>query len=228
MGKNTANKCSLPILGQLLSFIPRELFKESVEEYRSDKWYKQVRTWDQFVFMLYGVLTGSSTLREIIKNFMLMGDKLNHCGIFRVPKRSSVSDANSRRGADVFGHLYMLLYGHYKEYLSDSYLSLKINGEVDPGAVEVFDSTVVSLFREVFKACGRLPGDGRKKGGLKAFNKITLSERVPNFICLKAAATNEKVFLSALDLAKGPLRCLTRDSRNSGNMPNGPNTGSFS
>lgn len=82
MGKNTANKCSLPILGQLLSFIPKELFKQSVEEYQSDKWYKKVKAWDQFVFMLYGVLTGSSTLREIIKNFRLMGDKLNHCGIF--------------------------------------------------------------------------------------------------------------------------------------------------
>jgi hypothetical protein len=205
MGKNTANNCSLPILGQLLSFIPRELFKESVEEHRSDKWYKKVRTWDQFVFMLYGVLTGSATLREIIKNFMLMGDKLNHCGIFSVPKRSSVSDANSRRSAGVFGHLYMLLYGHYKEYLSDSYLSLKINGEVDPGNVEIFDSTVVSLFKEVFKACGRLPKDGRKKGGLKAFTKITLSERVPNFVFLKAAATNEKVFLSLLDLARGTI-----------------------
>ncbi|WP_373493800.1 IS4 family transposase [Aquiflexum sp.] len=205
MGKNTANKCSLPILGQLLSFIPKELFKQSVEEYQSDKWYKKVKAWDQFVFMLYGVLTGSSTLREIIKNFMLMGDKLNHCGIFRVPKRSSVSDANSGRSADVFGRLYMLLYDHYKDFLSDSYLSLKINGEVDPGTVEIFDSTVVSLFKEVFKACGRLPLDGRKKGGLKAFTKITLSERVPNFICLKAAATNEKVFLSMFELAKGTI-----------------------
>jgi hypothetical protein len=70
MGKNTSNICSLPILGQLLSFIPRELVKQSVEQYQSYKWYKRLKTWDQFGFMLYGVLTGSSTLREVIKNFM--------------------------------------------------------------------------------------------------------------------------------------------------------------
>lgn len=99
----------------------------------------------------------------------------------------------------------MLLYVHYKDFLSDSYLSLKINGEVGPGTVEIFDSTVVSLFKEVFKACGRLPLDGRKKGELKDFTKITLSERVPNFICLKAVATNDKVFLSMLELAKGTI-----------------------
>jgi len=174
-------------------------------EYNSDKWYKKVKTWDQFVFMFYAVLTGGSSIREVMKNFMLMGDKLTHCGIFNVPRRSSISDANANRGASVFGHLYLQLYKHYKSYLSDSYLPMKINGEVSPGIVEIFDSTVVTIFKEVFKACGRMPKDGRRKGGIKAFTKITLSERVPNFIYLKAAATNEKVFLSFLDLAKGTI-----------------------
>lgn len=154
---------------------------------------------------VYGVLTGSSTLREIIKNFTLMGDKLVHCGIYRIVKRSSISDANAGRDAQVFGHLYMQLYNHYKSYLSDSYLSMPINNEVNPSQVEIFDSTTVSLFKDIFKACGRLPENGRKKGGVKAFAKIRLSERVPNFLCLKAAATNEKVFLKAMDLAKGTI-----------------------
>src|SRR5699024_10029491 len=92
-----------------------------------------------------------------------------------------------------------------KEYLSDSYLPMEINGEVGPHKVEIFDSTVITLFKEIFKAYGRLPKDGRRKGGIKAFTKITLSERVPNFICLKAASTNEKVFLSFLELAKGTI-----------------------
>lgn len=205
MGTIKSKVSSQPILGQLLSFIPRELFKKSVEAYSSDKWYKKVKAWDQFVFVFYGVLTGCSTLREIIKNFMLMGDKLVHCGVFNVPKRSSVSDANAKRDSQVFGHFYMQLYHHYKNYLSDSYLHMPINGEIDPKQVEIFDSTTVSLFKEVFKACGRLPKDGRKKGGLKAFAKITLAERVPNFICMKAASTNEKVFLASMDLVKGTI-----------------------
>lgn len=188
-----------------MSFVPRELFAQSVASYQSDKWYKRVKTWDQFVFLCYGVLTGSSTLREIIKNFTLMGGKLAHCGVFSVPRRSSVSDANGKRNPGVFGDFYLRLYRHYKGYLSDSYLSMPINGEVDPGQVEVFDSTTVSLFKEVFKACGRMPKDGRRKGGLKAFAKAALSDRVPNFICMKAAATNERVFLSYLGLAPGTI-----------------------
>jgi len=116
MHKIKAKKCTLPILGQLLSFIPQEFVKNSVQQFQFDKWYKQVMSWDQFVFMFYGVLTGCSTLREIIKNFMLMGEELIHCHILKVPKRSSISDANAKRNSQVFGHLYMQLYHHYKKF----------------------------------------------------------------------------------------------------------------
>lgn len=51
MSKSTSNYCGQPVLGQLLSFIPAYIFKESVQQYQSDKWYKRVKAWDQFVFM---------------------------------------------------------------------------------------------------------------------------------------------------------------------------------
>jgi hypothetical protein len=82
---------------------------------------------------------------------------------------------------------------------------MKINGEVDPKAIEIFDSTTVSLFNDVFKNTGRIPLSGKQKGGIKAFTKITLAERVPNFICLKSATTNEKLFLSELNLSPGTV-----------------------
>jgi hypothetical protein len=50
MAKNTIKSCSYPILGKLLSFVPRDVFKKSVMDYQSDKWYKKAKTWDQFVF----------------------------------------------------------------------------------------------------------------------------------------------------------------------------------
>ncbi len=205
MSKDSSKYSTQPILGQLLSFIPREIFKEAVNDCQSDKWYKKVRTWDQFVFMFYAILTGSSSLREVIANFTLMGNKLAHCGIYNVPKRSSISDANAKRNSNVYGKLYQELYGHYKSYLSDSYISMPINGEIDPGKVEIFDSTTVTLFKEVFKGCGKLPDDGRRKGGIKAFAKLTLSERVPNFVYLKAAASNDKIFLSTFGLESGTI-----------------------
>ncbi len=205
MAKDTSKNSSQPILGQLLSLIPKKIFQEAVEESQSDKWYKKVKSWDQFVFMFYAILTGSSSLREVIANFALIGNKLAHCGIFHVPRRSTLSDANAKRKSEVFARFYQKLYEHYKSNLSDSYLSMPINGEIDPDRVEIFDSTTVTLFKEIFKGCGRLPKNGRKKGGIKAFTKLTLSERVPNFVYLRSAATNEKVFLSTFGLERGTI-----------------------
>jgi hypothetical protein len=205
ISKNNIKNSGLPILGQLLSLFPRKIFKETVSEFQTDRYYKKLKTWDHFVFMLYGVLTGSGSLREIISNFVMFNDKLAHCGVFGIPARSTISDANRDRDANFFGAFYLKLYLHFKPILSDSYLPGKINGEVDTKTVEIFDSTTVSLFNDIFKNTGRMPLNGQKKGGIKAFTKITLAERVPNYICLKSAVTNEKLFLSGLNLAKGTV-----------------------
>jgi hypothetical protein len=188
-----------------LNYIPKEIFKLSVSKYNSDSVHRTVSAWDQFTFMFYGVLTGCSSIREISRGFALFGDKLTHCGIMSIPARSSFSDANRDRNADVFGDLYSSLYNHYKPIFSDSYLKLEINGEIDPSKVEIFDSTTVSLFVDVFKNVGRIPQNGHSKGGIKAFTKITLSERVPNYIYLRSATTNEKLFLSQLHLSLGTI-----------------------
>lgn len=205
MAKSNPFSSSYSVLGQLLSFIPRELFQKCVSESQSDKWYKKLKSWDQFVFMFYAVLTGGSSLREVLKNFILMGSKLQHCGVFTVPKRSTVSDANARRNPELFALLYFYLYAHYKDLLSDSYVSRWVTEEISVDQVEIFDSTTITLFKEVFKGCGRMPENGRRKGGIKAFTKISLSERVPNFVCMKSAATNERIFLGELSLPAGTI-----------------------
>lgn len=102
----------------------------------------------------------------------------------------------------------------YASKLSDSYLLMKINGEIDPKSVEIFDSKTVSLFKDVYKNCGRIPENGKKKGGIKAFSKISLSDRVPNFICLKSASTNEKLFLKEFELSPGTIAVFDKGFQN--------------
>lgn len=205
MNKDNSPYLKLPILGQLLTLFPKNIFDKCVADCNSDSAHRTVSTWSHFVFMSYGILTGSSTLREIYRNFEMMGDKITHLGLAKIPARSSISDANRDRDSNVFGQLYIQLYSHFKSFLSDSYLNGLINGEIKPSDVHIFDSTTVSLFKDIFKNTGRTPLNGKMKGGIKAFAKIILGERVPNFICLKAATTNEKLFLKALDLSPGTI-----------------------
>ncbi|MFD2033375.1 IS4 family transposase [Belliella marina] len=186
------------IIAQLLSLIPKELFTHIVEQECSDRYYKKFKTGDHFICMFYAVLTKNSSLREVCKNICLIITKLIPFGMKQLPARSTLSDANRKRSYRVFEQLYKGLYSYYRTSLAGNWLD--IGGEVDPSCVEVFDSSTVTLFKEILKGAGRNPLNGKKKGGAKIFAKMNLAEGVPNFICIRSAATNENMFLKVMDL----------------------------
>lgn len=187
-----------PIIAQLLSLIPKGLFNEVVEQQNADRYYKKLKSIDHFICMFYAVLTRNGSLREVCKNISLIAQKLIPFGIKQLPAKSTLSDANRKRDANLFAVLYSKLYQYYKTSLSGNWLEL--GGEVDPARVEVFDSTTVTLFKEILKGAGRNPLCGKKKGGAKVFAKMNLAEGVPNYICIRSAATNENMFLQVMDL----------------------------
>ena len=114
-----------------------------------------------------------------------------------MPAKSTLSDANSKRDNRVFAVLYSKLFLYYKPGLQGNWLD--IGGEVDPGRVEIFDSTTVTLFKEVLKGAGGNPLKGRKKRGAKVFAKMNLAEGVSNHICIRSAVTNENMFLKVME-----------------------------
>jgi len=187
-----------PIIAQLLSLVPKEVFNEAVEREGSDRYYKKLKTVDHFICMFYAVLTRNGSLREVCKNIGLIILKLVPFGMKQLPAKSTLSDANRKRDSKVFAVLYSRLFLYYKTSLRGNWLD--IGGEVDPGRVEVFDSTTVTLFKEILKGAGRNPLKGKKKGGAKVFAKMNLAEGVPNYICIRSAATNENMFLKVMEL----------------------------
>ena len=194
-----------PIIGQLLSFIPSDIFSRAATLCNSDGKYRTMTSKTHFICLFYAVLTRNSSLREVCKNITLISRKLLSYGLSGLPCRSTLSDANIKRDSNYFAQVYRLLFEHYRVFLNDKQFSLPIGGEVDASTVEVFDSTTITLFKEVLKGAGRNSLNGKKKGGIKAFTKMNLREGVPNFVCFKDASNNENTFLKALRLDKGSI-----------------------
>ena len=192
-----------PIIVQLISLIPSQIFDQAIVETQADRYYKQMKAKDHFICLFYAVLTRNSSLREVCKNITLIGRKLLYVGLSQLPCRSTLSDANRNRDCQFFASIYMGLYLYYKTSLK-THWGL-IGDEVDPSEVEVFDSTTITLFKEILKGAGRNPIDGKKKGGIKVFTKMNLADGVPDFICMKAASTNENTFLKVLALPEGGI-----------------------
>ena len=101
MGKST-HFFGQPVYGQLIKSLDHD---KIVEISRRNGGERYVKTFDGFTHlltMLYAVIMRFDSLREIEAAMTAEVSKLHHIGIDRVPKRSTLSDANTRR-SEKFG-----------------------------------------------------------------------------------------------------------------------------
>jgi transposase len=92
------------VLHQILKHVPWTLFDRLVEEHGADKHVRQLTTKSQFVAMAYGQLSGATSLREAVSGLQSHEQRLYHLGATPA-KRSTLSDANRLRPAEVFAEL---------------------------------------------------------------------------------------------------------------------------
>jgi hypothetical protein len=197
MNKST-NFSGQPIIKQVLGFIDNRIIYRTAEKHKSDRYTKKFTTYEHLVTMIFTVISGCSSLREVTSIMLACEGKINHLGLKYFPKRSTLSDANKRRSSQVFADIYFQLYKKYKGFLSDS--RIKTPAVKD---LLIVDSTTISLFSDILKGVGRNPINGKKKGGIKMHTMINAMEDVPCLVKFSSAATHDHTFLKELDLKKG-------------------------
>lgn len=156
-----------PVFGQLIKSLKRDKILELSRKCGGERYVKSFDGWHHLVSMLYAVIMRFDSLREIETSMLAEARKLTHIGLKKVPKRSTLSDANKRRPHTFFESVYRYLYQKNKDILlTDS------RSKSTPEWMKlliIIDSTTISLFSNlIFKGCGRNPKFGKKKGGLKA------------------------------------------------------------
>jgi hypothetical protein len=148
--------------------------------------------------MLFGVIEGYHSIRELVIGMLSNAHKLAHLGMDYMIRRSTLSDANERRRSAIFGDIYMEVYRKHSGCLSDSRLK-----EVDIKRLYAMDSTTITLFKDILKGCGRLPKEGKKKGGIKAHTIIDLNYNMPCLVRYTEAVRHDHGLLSEVHLEKG-------------------------
>jgi IS4 transposase len=105
-----------------------------VEKYGADQLARKLTTKRQFVALLYGQFSGSTSLREVVTGMASHETRLYHVGAAPV-KRSTMSDANSKRPWQVFSEL-------FAQMLPQAHRGLR---RATADAVRLIDSTSVRL-----------------------------------------------------------------------------------
>jgi len=204
MRKDT-NFTGQPIFNQLLFFVSRSKIAKIAQKHDAERYVKKFNTYHHVVVMLFAVLEGYHSLREVILGLLSNAHKLSHLGLSYLVSRSTLSDANARRGSAVFEEIYMDIYRRHGSGLADSRLN-KLNIK----RLYAMDSTTITLFKEILKGCGRNPKEGKKKGGIKAHTIIDLNDNMPCFVRYTEAVRHDHMLLSEVHLSKGSFIVFDR------------------
>ena len=183
------------VFGQLISLIDNRLITEATTASKSDRYVKRFTTKDHLISMLFCAFAKCTSLREVSGAMLGLSGKTKHFQLQHIPKRSTLADANKRRDSSVFGSIYNKLLQQYGHHLSDSRIKDVINKQI-----EIFDSTTISLFKDILRCVGRNPENGRRKGGIKVHTVINVDETVPRMVWFTEAARNDHVLLEKLKL----------------------------
>lgn len=174
--------------------VNRDDVSRSVSKHHSDYKCKGFYTWDHLVSMLFCTLSGCTSLREVAAGFLGLKGKTGHLALGKLPRRSTLSDANHKRPAAVFEAIYKRLLTRYLPLIPDSRMRHQFGHRVF-----LIDSTTISLFHALLKGAGRIPASGRQKGGIKVHTLLNPDEQVPRLVWISEAATNDITFLDQLD-----------------------------
>ncbi len=96
------------VFHSITKHIPWHAFARLVEEHGADARVRRLSTKSQLLALLYGQLAGAESLRDIVGALESHAPRLYHLGAARV-SRSTLSDANTLRCAEVFTGLFARL-----------------------------------------------------------------------------------------------------------------------
>jgi len=182
-----------PIYGQLINFLDKCKILRFSRQVNGERYVKSFNGWAHLVTMLYAVIMRFDSLREIEASMLAEVRKLHHLGLERVPRRSTLSDANARRPEKFFELVYRDLYNTYRDVLSSD---SRQKEEKWMKRLCIMDSTTITQFSNlIFKGVGRNPKTGKKKGGVKVHTVIFANEGVPCDVRFTSAATHDSFML---------------------------------
>jgi len=190
------------ILGQMLELISRSHFEKLVKEYKTEHCAKGLRSWMQFVVMLFGQISNQHGLRSLEQGMNSQRNSWYHLGIRNTEKeikRSTLSYANTHRDSNLFKAVF--------EYLLVTAQSIKAkHGFKFKNPLHSIDSTIIDLCFTLFPWA-----DFRKeKAGIKITVKLDHRGKIPSFVNVSNAREHDLKRIKEVPYSPGDVLVFDR------------------
>ena len=190
------------ILGQMLDLISRSHFGKLVKEYKTEHGAKGLRSWTQFVAMLFAQISGQQGLRSIEQGMNSQKNSWYHMGITnpeREIKRSTLSYANKHRDSNIFQALFASL------VITAQSISYKHKFKFKNPLFSI-DSTTIDLCLKLFPWA-----DFReKKAGIKLTVKLDHQGFIPCFVVMSNAREHDSKKIQEVPYEAGDVLVFDR------------------
>jgi hypothetical protein len=175
------------VFHDLTKHIPWSRFEGIVEKYGADQLVRRLTTKRQFIALLYGQFSGSTSLREIVSGMASHETRLYHVGAAAV-KRSTLSDANTMRPWQVFSELFGVM-------LEQAHRGLRRSSRE---AIRLIDSTTLEL-----SALSDWAGFSADFSGAKLHIVYDPEARMPVYFAVTPSKVNDITAAKAMPVEAG-------------------------
>jgi putative transposase len=188
------------VLSQLLQWIPRDEFQAGVDKYSGDKRARRLLCWSQFIALLFGQLTGHSSLRAITAGLKSARNKLYHLGVTIEICRSTLADANDHRNPRIFEAAYYQILPRVQKLAPGHKLKVK------KGQILALDSTTIELCLSL-SPWAQFHHD---KGAVKLHTAIDLAGDLPTVVDFTNGRKADVRVARTMQFAAGTILVMDR------------------
>lgn len=167
------------VFSQVVSFLNRSKFNRIVDKYTGDRYIKSYSTWNQLLTLIFGQLSRSESLRDVVIALQAQGSKCYHLGVGKYVSRSNLAKANEQRDCRIFEEFAYYMIEQAKQKFTNN----------TPIAVDIyaFDSTTIDLCLTLFDWAKFR----RAKGGIKVHTLFDVVTGIPTFVYITEAKVND-------------------------------------
>ena len=181
------------ILGQMLKMFPRYEFQKAVSETKTEYHSRGFSSWNHFVAMLFGQLSGQDSLRGIEAGLATQGASLYHAGIKPI-HRSTLSYANQHRSHELFKKIFLGMLSKCEAIAPHHKFRFK-------NPIYTLDATIIDLCLSLY--------DWAKfrttKGAVKLHVKLNHSGYLPTFMVVTTGKVHETKVAPSIPLERGDV-----------------------
>ena len=186
------------ILGQMLKMFSRYEFQKAVSETKAEYHSRGFSSWNHFVSMLFGQLSGQDSLRGIEAGLATQGVSLYHAGIKPI-HRSTLSYANEHRSHELFKKIFLSMLSKCEAIAPRHKFHFK-------NPIYTLDATIIDLCLSLY--------DWAKfrttKGAVKLHVKLNHAGYLPTFMVVTTGKVHETQVAPSIPLERGDVAIFDR------------------